>query len=188
MMSVEGIESVQIIDRPTMPCGVCHAQVTELRRGRCWGCYTRWGEARPVGTGAACSVCGERRRTELRMVELHARSHAICHSCTGKISRLRTIPNTIPAIRELLTRERRAAERRAGSEDRRIFPRERRVGDRRSAPRPIESQDTAPQVGAPGAAAPEFAHDLAHDFVDMVIELAEGDIEASEQTVVREQT
>jgi hypothetical protein len=43
-------------------------------------------------------------------------------------------------------------------------------------------------VKAKGAAAPEFAHDLAHDFVDMVIELAEGDIEASEQTVVREQT
>lgn len=122
------------------------------------------------------------------MVELHARSHAICHSCTGKISRLRTIPNNIPAIRELLTRERRAAERRAESEDRRIFPRERRVGDRRAAPRAIESQDTAPQVGAPGAAGSGSAPEFAHDFVDMVIELAEGDIEAAEQTVVREQT
>jgi hypothetical protein len=32
---------------------VAEAGVTELRRGRCWGCYMRWAESRPVGRGAA---------------------------------------------------------------------------------------------------------------------------------------
>jgi hypothetical protein len=117
------------------------------------------------------------------MVELHARSHPICHSCSGKISRLHTIPSTIPAIREALARERRAAERRGEFEDHRIFPRERRVGERRSAPQAVaDGEITAPHPNA--TAAP----DLHADFVDVVIELAEGDIEASEQTIVREQS
>jgi hypothetical protein len=117
------------------------------------------------------------------MVELHARSHPICHSCSGKISRLHTIPSTIPAIREALARERRAAERRGEFEDHRIFPRERRVGERRSAPQATaDGEITAPHAVA--SAAP----DLHADFVDVVIELAEGDIEASEQTIVREQS
>ena len=34
-----------------MPCNVCGAAVTELRRGRCWGCYTRWVEIAPGGAG-----------------------------------------------------------------------------------------------------------------------------------------
>jgi hypothetical protein len=120
------------------------------------------------------------------MVELHARSHPICHSCSGKISRLHTIPNTIPAIREALARERRATERRGEFEDHRIFPRERRVGERRSAPRSSDSGQSPGETTAPhadDAAAP----DLHADFVDVVIELAEGDIEAAEQTIVREQ-
>src|SRR5437868_3971187 len=58
------------IARATVACGVCGARVTELRRGRCWGCYTRWGESRPVGKGAACAICHERRRSELRLMEL----------------------------------------------------------------------------------------------------------------------
>src|ERR1035438_10828460 len=36
------------VDRATLPCSVCGAAVTELRRGRCWGCYTRWAES-PIG-------------------------------------------------------------------------------------------------------------------------------------------
>jgi hypothetical protein len=120
------------------------------------------------------------------MVELHARSHPICHSCSGKISRLHTIPSTIPSIREALARERRATERRGEFEDHRIFPRERRVGERRSAPRAGYGENTGEGTAphADDAAAP----DLHADFVDVVIELAEGDIEAAEQTVVREQT
>ena len=33
-------------------CEVCRAHVSELRRGRCWGCYERWVEQRTSVTGA----------------------------------------------------------------------------------------------------------------------------------------
>lgn len=161
------------IERATLPCGVCGAQVSELRRGRCWGCYTRWGESRPVGKGAACVVCNERRRAELRLVELQTRTHALCHSCAGRIARLETIPKTINAIRVVLDRERRARDRRDEGLDRRIFPRERRVGERRAPPRMGGQHDTDPHIHL-------------SDFEDIVIELVEADIEAVEQTLVRE--
>ena len=64
-----GIMSVEV-ERATLPCSVCGAAVTELRRGRCWGCYTRWAESRPVGRGASCAVCHEKRRAQLKLVEL----------------------------------------------------------------------------------------------------------------------
>jgi len=161
------------IERATMPCGVCGAQVSELRRGRCWGCYTRWGESRPVGKGAECSICHERRRAELRLVELQTKTHALCHSCAGRIARLETVPRTINAIRVLLDRERRARDRRDDNADRRIFPRERRVGERRAPPRATSTSDTDPRIALP-------------DFEDIVIELVEADIESVEQTLVRE--
>ena len=41
-------------DRRVHTCDVCSAKVHELRRGRCWGCYARWVDARPVGVGARC--------------------------------------------------------------------------------------------------------------------------------------
>jgi hypothetical protein len=160
------------IDRPTLPCGVCGARVIELRRGRCWACYTRWQESRPVGRGAACDVCGERRRAELRLVELYARTHSVCHSCNGKLTRLETMPPTLAALRGLLNRERRQEDRRADGLDRRIFPRERRVGERRSPPRAHGHHDTDPHMHLP-------------DFEEIVIELAEADVEPLEQTSVR---
>ena len=101
------------IERATMPCGVCGAQVTELRRGRCWGCYARWGDARTVGKGAACVVCHERRRAELRLVELQNRTQPLCHSCAGRIGRMETVPTSMNKLRELLDRERRERDRRA---------------------------------------------------------------------------
>ena len=72
------------IEKATLPCGVCAAQVTELRRGRCWGCYLRWSDTRPVGRGAACILCVERRRDHLRLVELHSRSVPMCHGCSAR--------------------------------------------------------------------------------------------------------
>lgn len=160
------------IERATLPCGVCGAQVSELRRGRCWGCYTRWGESRPVGKGAACVICQERRRAELRLVELQMKSRALCHSCAGRIARMETIPTSINAIRLVLERERRERDRRDDGVDRRIFPRERRVGERRAPPRSGGNHDTDPHILLP-------------DFEDIVIELAEADIESVEQTQVR---
>lgn len=166
IMSVE-------IDRATLPCGVCGARVTELRRGRCWGCYTRWGDARPVGKGAACAVCGERRRAELRLMELHGRTHAFCHSCSGQLARMDDVPPTMAGIRALLTRERRGGERRGDDAvDHRIFPRERRVGERRLPPR-SGKDDTDPHILLP-------------DFEDIVIEIEAAELEPVEQTMVRQ--
>ena len=161
------------IERATLPCGVCGAQVSELRRGRCWGCYSRWVEARPVGRGASCVICRERRRSELRMLEVHGRSHTFCHSCAGHLARLDTVPTSIIALRGLLTRERRERDRRDNLSDRRIFPRERRVGERRGPARATGTRDTDPQIHLP-------------DFEDIVIEIHEADLEQVEQTLVRE--
>jgi hypothetical protein len=169
-MSVEIDEAALQMGRATVPCQTCGTRVSELRRGRCWGCYSRWQEARPVGRGASCAVCAERRRSELRLAELHGRSRAVCHSCAGQMARLSKVPDSLPEIRALLRRERREGDRRDGSDDGRIFPRERRVGERRGPPR---GADTDPRMLLP-------------DFEDIVIELADADIEQVEQTLVRE--
>ena len=157
------------VDRPTIPCGVCGAAVTELRRGRCWGCYTRWAESRPVGRGACCTVCLEKRRLMLKLVEVKGRSLPFCHGCAALMLRLHDIPDTIESLRLVLSRERRHDDRRHGKVDQRIFPRERRVGERR-APAREGFADTDPRIR------------LA-DYEDVIIELS--DIEEKEQTMVR---
>src|SRR3954471_1158718 len=134
LLSLTRYMSVEV-ERATVPCNVCGAQVTELRRGRCWGCYTRWVEARPVGRGAACLICFEKRRDQLKIMELHTRSVPICHGCGARILRMENIPETIDGVRQALRRDRRDGDRRENGMDRRIFPRERRVGERRGPPR-----------------------------------------------------
>jgi hypothetical protein len=118
-------------ERPVFACGLCGARVNELRRGRCWGCYSNWCETRPVGKGAACVVCDERRRENLRMTELHGRSLPMCHLCGFRANRLEPVPLTIEGLRAALRRDRRAVDRRGGSLDTRVFPRERRADERR---------------------------------------------------------
>jgi hypothetical protein len=160
------------VERATLPCNVCGAAVTELRRGRCWGCYTRWAESRPVGRGATCTVCVEKRRSHLKLVELKGRSLPFCHGCAAQVLRLPDVPDTLEALRELLRRERRRDDRRHGTKvDQRIFPRERRVGERRTPPRDAFA-DTDPRIR------------LA-ELDDVMIELHEGDMEPVEQTMVR---
>jgi hypothetical protein len=161
------------VDRATVPCGVCGAEVQELRRGRCWDCYRQWAELRPVGRGASCAVCQERRRDHLRLLEVHNRTLPLCFLCAARTLRLEDVPATLEGLRERLRRERRTDERRDEGLDRRIFPRERRVGDRRGAPRRARSGDTDPAIFLP-------------EFDDLVIEIDEGDIEEIEQTQVRE--
>jgi hypothetical protein len=166
------------VERATVACGTCGAQVTELRRGRCWGCYTRWVESRPVGRGASCTVCFEKRRDQLKLLELHGRTVPLCHGCSARITRLDDVPASVEAIRNLLRRERRTADKRAAKKvDHRIFPRERRVGERRGPPRDAAS-DTDPRISAAQMAA---------DLDDIIIELQEADMEEVEQTIVREQ-
>jgi hypothetical protein len=155
----------------TLPCNVCGAAVTELRRGRCWGCYSRWVESRPVGRGATCTICFEKRRTQLKLVELHGRSLPFCHGCAAGLLRLEEVPESLEEIRHALRRDRRDADRRRGKVDQRIFPRERRVGERRGTAREAFA-DTDPRIH------------LA-DLDDIIIELHEADVEKMDQTLVR---
>jgi hypothetical protein len=114
-------------------CEVCNAKVGELRRGRCWGCYVRWVESRPVGVGARCVVCGDRRRKVLQLVELLGTWHPTCYNCAGQLPHFDPMPATLEALREALSRERRRTDRRVGKPDTRVFSYERRVGERRTA-------------------------------------------------------
>lgn len=114
-------------------CEVCCAHVKEVRRGRCWGCYSRWAESRPVGLGASCVVCGDRRRHNLKSVELLGAWWASCHNCAARAAALDPMPRSLAAIRRALRRDRRAGDRRSGATDPRVFRYDRRTGERRRA-------------------------------------------------------
>lgn len=114
-------------------CEVCGASTATLRRGRCWICYVRWADARPVGLGAVCVVCNERRRENLRQVEFQGSWLTMCHNCASRTHQLMPVPRTIEGIRQRLSRDRRWSARRGGSRDHRIFAIERRNRDRRQA-------------------------------------------------------
>jgi hypothetical protein len=160
------------VDRATLPCGICGAAVSELRRGRCWGCYSRWADTRPVGRGASCTICHEKRRNQLKLVELKGRSLPFCHGCAAQILRMAEVPESVDEIRHLLRRERRDGDRRDGETvDQRIFPRERRVGERRGPSREAYA-DTDPSMRL-------------SEFEEVIIELADDDLEDVEQTQVR---
>ena len=164
------------VERATVACGTCGAQVIELRRGRCWGCYTRWVESRPVGRGAACTVCFEKRRDQLKLIELHGRTMPMCHGCSARVLRMDDVPESLDELRLALRRDRRFADKRAGVKvDHRIFPRERRVGERRTPPRSAFA-DTDPRMDATMLA----------DMEEIIIELQAADMEEVEQTQVRE--
>jgi hypothetical protein len=105
-------------------------------------------------------------------MELHGRSHAFCHSCSGRLARIDTVPPTLAGIRELLNRERRAGERRGEGVDRRIFPRERRVGERRLPDR--------------AATAGTDPHIALVDLDDIVVEIEAAEAEPFGQTMVRQ--
>ncbi len=125
---------------PPQPCDVCGAKVGELRRGRCWGCYSTWVEGRAVGMGAACTMCNDRRREHLRSVELLSAWVPRCHNCCARAMRLEPMPQSIDAIRERLDRERREHERRIGKGDTRVFQRDRRGLERRTIGK-VEGED-----------------------------------------------
>jgi hypothetical protein len=115
-----------------MECEVCNARVHELRRGRCWGCYSRWVDSRPVGIGARCVTCFEKRRRVLKTVELFGAWQTMCFNCAGQLLHLAPMPSTLAELRERVSRERRTRDRRIGKADSRVFRYERRVGERRA--------------------------------------------------------
>ena len=129
-----------------------------------------------MGRGATCTVCFEKRRDQLKLVELHGRSMPLCHGCAARIARMDDIPESVDGLRGALRRDRRLADKRAGTKvDHRIFPRERRVGERRTPPRTAFA-DTDPGVEAT----------LLADMEEIIVELQEADMEEVDQTQVRE--
>src|SRR5689334_7992066 len=85
-------------------CEVCNASVSELRRGRCWGCYARWVDSKPVGVGARCVTCNEKRRRFLKCVELFGGWQPMCFNCAGQLLALDPMPKTLSALREAVSR------------------------------------------------------------------------------------
>lgn len=164
------------VEKATVACCVCGANVIELRRGRCWSCYMQWADLRPVGTGATCTVCHERRRDFLRLVEVHNRSVPLCHGCAVRTIKLQQVPPTLHGLRAALRRDRRGDNRREDALDGRIFPRERRVGERRV---PMRSDGATPLLDL-------HAIDLALDELEVAIEIDDADIEILETTQVRD--
>ena len=126
---------VWLYDGGVHECEICHAKVGELRRGRCWGCYSRWSETRPVGLGARCTTCGEKRRRMLKTVELLGGWRPMCFNCAGVVGTLEPMPRTITAIKDAISRERRKKDRRVGRPDTRVFQYDRRIGERRTTAR-----------------------------------------------------
>ena len=122
-------------------CELCNARVHELRRGRCWGCYARWVDARPVGLGARCVTCHEKRRRFLKSVELYGAWQPMCFNCAGQVAMLDPMPRTIAGLRDAVSRERRKRDRRIGKPDTRVFRYERRVGERRAGREELPSVD-----------------------------------------------
>ncbi len=152
-------------------CEVCGAQVHELRRGRCWGCYSRWAEARPVGFGASCRICGERRSGHLRSIELLGAWTPVCHNCAARVAALDPMPRSMAGLRDALRRERRNVERR-GTESDRGAPIDRRGVERRTSARLAAGTAT----GASGV--PSLHAMCLHESAplvddDMVIEISE---------------
>jgi hypothetical protein len=122
-------------------------------------------------------VCFEKRRDQLKLVELHGRSMPLCHGCGARIARMEDVPESIDGLRLALRRDRRYGDKRSGKVDHRIFPRERRVGERRSPPR---------NPFAEAAASEGYENTMLADMEEIIVELAEADMEEVEQTQVRE--
>jgi hypothetical protein len=140
------------MDSPSLVrCGACGEspaknapEGTTLRRGRCRRCYDVWVRARPVGIGAVCAGCDDKRRVHLRHYEVGFRSNTpggrwlvLCHNCAAAADAMEPPPRSIDGLKMRLHRERRWGDRRAESVGR-PSPRaawlERRQGDRRAPP------------------------------------------------------
>ncbi len=113
-------------------CEVCGARVSSLRRGRCWICYIRWAEARPVGHGAACVICNDRRQANLKLVEFRTAWLPMCHNCGAKAMRISPTPHSIEGLRQRLCRDRRWSDRRQEMPDHREDQGDRRDNERRA--------------------------------------------------------
>src|SRR5215467_4002151 len=93
-------------------CEVCGDAASERIRGCCAPCYERWSATRSVGTGAICRVCGERRRENLRYLEIGGRSQTLCYGCAARALKITPMPLSLAPLRAELAKERRQGDRR----------------------------------------------------------------------------
>jgi hypothetical protein len=124
-------------------CGGCGEPPgrAPLRRGRCPRCYDAWVKARPVGLGACCAACEDRRVVHLRYWELGVRGNApggrwivLCHNCVVSAEKMDPPPRSLDGLKMRLARERRWGDRRAEAVGRPSYRDpafERRENDRR---------------------------------------------------------
>jgi hypothetical protein len=132
--------------QPLVRCGGCGAPPDggTLRRGRCERCYDKWVRARPIGIGAGCAGCDDRRRVHLRHYEVGFRSNTpggrwlvLCHNCAAAADAMQPQPRSIEGLKMRLKRDRRWGDRRSeavGRPSARAPWLERRAGDRRALP------------------------------------------------------
>ncbi len=78
--------------------------------------------ARPIGVGALCSGCGDRRTVHLRYFELETKERTaggrwivLCHNCTAVAHKMKPQPRSIEGLKMRLQRDRRWGDRRAAS-------------------------------------------------------------------------
>lgn len=136
-------------------CGGCDEKLRAgetLRRGRCPRCYDQWVKARPIGMGAQCAACDNRRRQNLRHYELGgaggtavgARWVVLCHNCANVADGLTPPPRSLDGLKMRLQRDRRWGDRRAAAVGGSAVPPKgmanRRKGDRRE-PRFLDPND-----------------------------------------------
>lgn len=93
-------------------CFKCGTTDRKLRRALCAPCYEQWLLQRPIGVGAACLRCGDRRRAHLRHFELVRGFVVLCHNCVAEAAALAPLPRSAEGLLERLSRERREGERR----------------------------------------------------------------------------
>jgi hypothetical protein len=93
--------------------------MTTLRRGRCLHCYERWVRARPIGVGASCVGCGNRRVEQLRHYEVGLKLNAaggrwtiLCHNCAATADGFDPTPRSVDGLTQRLARDRRWRDRR----------------------------------------------------------------------------
>jgi hypothetical protein len=134
---------------PLVRCGGCGAppDAGHLRRGRCARCYDTWVRARPIGLGAVCAACEDRRRDHLRHYELGVKANApggrwvvLCFTCVARADEMVPPPRSIEGLKMRLARDRRYGDRRAAAVGRPSYRDpsiDRREGDRRDGVRDL---------------------------------------------------
>ncbi|MSP61046.1 MAG: hypothetical protein EXR72_12020 [Myxococcales bacterium] len=94
-------------------CDGCGRPTDEPRRGLCSACYIREpSDAIPIH--GACASCGERRRMILRWARLAVGRVLTCYNCGHVADNARPKVQDVPALRDLMTRDRRTDDRRKG--------------------------------------------------------------------------